>query len=470
MAAKRSPATLPTKQDILTFITDNKGAVGKREIARAFGIRGSDKIYLKQLLKELDADGEIERGRGRRLAKSGILPPVGVVEVSDVDEDGTLFGRPTTWRQAEAPPRIRILPGRRVTSALGIGDRVLARLEEAGRNRYDAHVMRRLEAAPSAILGTYQTVGTDGRIAPADRRAKQEYAVRRENAGQAQSGDVVLAEPLPGRSLRLREAKVTEILGDLKSPSTLSTIALHKHGIPTEFPADSLAEAAAMRPTRLGAREDLRGLALVTIDPRDARDHDDAVWAMADETADNPGGWRLIVAIADVGQFVRPGLALDREARRRGNSVYLPDRVVPMLPEALSNDLCSLKAGRSRPVLACHMRIDRDGQKIAHHFTRAYMRSAAALTYAQAQAAQDGKPDAATEPLLDSVIAPLYGAYQALQQARDRRSPLALDMPERWVALNDDGSIAEIRVRERLDSHRLIEEFMILANVAAARR
>jgi len=468
MAAKRSPANLPTKQDVLSFIADNKGAVGKREIARAFGIRGSDKIYLKQLLKELDADGEIERGRGRRLAKAGILPPVGVVEVSEVDEDGTLFARPTGWRQAEAPPRIRVLPGRRVTSALGIGDRVLARLEEAGKNRFDAHVMRRLEAAPSAILGTYQAVGTDGRIAPADRRAKNDYTVRRENAGAARSGDVVLAEPLPGRARGLREAKVTDILGNLKSPTTLSTIALHKYGIPTEFPADALAEAAAMQPTRLGAREDLRDLPLVTIDPRDARDHDDAVWAEADTSSDNPGGWRLIVAIADVGHFVRPGQALDREARRRGNSVYLPDRVVPMLPETLSNDLCSLKSGRSRPVMVCHMRIDRDGQKIAHHFTRAYMRSAAALTYAQVQAAQDGKPDDATEPLLSSVIEPLYGAYQALHRARGRRSPLALDMPERRVTLNDDGSITAIQVRERLDSHKLIEEFMVLANVAAA--
>ena len=354
MSAKRSPATLPTKQDILTFIADNNGAVGKREIARAFGIRGSDKIYLKRLLKELDADGEIERGRGRRLAKAGILPPVGVVEVTEVDEDGALFGRPTAWRQADAPPRIRILPSRRVTSALGIGDRVLARLEEAGHERFDAHVMRRLQAAPATIVGTYQAVGSDGRITPADRRAKQQYAVRRENAKAARSGDVVLAEPLPGRPLGLREARVTEILGDLKSPATLSTIALHKYGIPTEFPADVRAQAAALRPTRLGAREDLRGLALVTIDPRDARDHDDAVWAKADDGPDNPGGWRLIVAIADVGHFVRPGQALDGEAKRRGNSVYLPDRVVPMLPESLSNNLCSLKMARSRPVLACH--------------------------------------------------------------------------------------------------------------------
>ena len=209
-------------------------------------------------------------------------------------------------------------------------------------------------------------------------------------------------------------------------------------------------------------------LPLITIDPSDARDHDDAVWAEADPNPKNKGGWVVIVAIADVASYVTPGKALDKEARKRGNSVYFPDRVVPMLPERISNDLCSLKEDEPRACLAVRMVFDKDGRKREHRFFRALMRSAASLSYEQAQAAIDGRIDEATGPLLDTVLRPLWGAYASLTLARTDRAPLDLDLPERKILLDDEGRVRAIVSPPRLDAHRLIEEFMIAANVAAA--
>jgi ribonuclease R len=218
----------------------------------------------------------------------------------------------------------------------------------------------------------------------------------------------------------------------------------------------------------MAGRTDLTGLALVTIDPVDARDHDDAVFAEADTDPANPGGHVVWVAIADVAHYVRPGTALDREARKRGNSTYFPDRVVPMLPDRLSGDLCSLHEGVVRPVIAVKMRLDAQGHKLSHHFMRAMMRSAASLHYAEVQDAMDGNPTPRCAALMDGVIAPLYAAYAAAAEARARREPLDLDLPERKIVLTEEGKVASVAFRDRLDAHRLIEEFMILANVAAA--
>jgi ribonuclease R len=254
----------------------------------------------------------------------------------------------------------------------------------------------------------------------------------------------------------------------MASPRTISLIAIHENDIPTAFPAEAVAQAEAAKPVKLGTRTDLRKIPLVTIDGSDARDFDDAVWAEPDPDPENRGGWHILVAIADVSWYVRPGDALDRSAYERGNSVYFPDRVVPMLPEALSNELCSLKPKVDRACLAVHMWLDASGTKRRHQFVRGLMRSAARLTYEQVQAARDGNGDETTRKLADTVIAPLYGAYRALDKARRKRGTLDLDLPERRVVLGDDGHIERIERRQRLDSHKLIEEFMISANVAAA--
>ena len=468
MAGRRKPAPLPSKEQVLEFIRESPGRVGKREIARAFQVRGDDRTVLNRLLKELADEGAIERGRHRGLAPAGTLPAVTVIEITEVDMDGELMARPLSWRGEDAPPRIIMGPERRGAPALGIGDRVLARLTPTADGIYEARTIKRIAAAPDEVLGVYTTIAGSARVISTDRRRKQDYVVAPGGEGGAERGELVLAEVLPGRRLGLRQARVIERLGDMSNPRSLSLIAIHKHGIPTAFSAEALAEAEAAEPVASGKRADLRDIPLITIDPEDARDHDDAVWAERDADPANAGGWHLVVAIADVANYVRPGSALDRDARERGNSTYFPDRVVPMLPEALSNGLCSLRAGEERSVLAVHMWIDENGAKLRHEFVRGLMRSAGALTYAQVQAAADGDGDDRARHLMEPVIAPLYAAHAALKRTREGRQPLEIVVPERHVVLDDDGHVKAIRLHQQFASHRLIEDFMIAANVAAA--
>ncbi|MEE8545477.1 MAG: ribonuclease R [Alphaproteobacteria bacterium] len=468
MARRRSPAPLPTKEQILEFIAERGPRTGAREIARAFQISGAERRTLKAMLRELAAEGLIEQRSARGRPGPGGLPEVTVLEIAEADVDGELLARPLSWRGEHPPPRIVMAPERGRAAALAEGDRVLARLTLVEAGLYQARTIRRLPAAPDRVLGIYTTIAGSGRIVPTEKRRRQEYVVAAGDQGGAERGELVSAEVLAARHLGLRKARVVERLGTVGSPRSLSLIAIHAHGIPTEFSAEALAEAEAAAPVGLGGRADLRALALVTIDPADARDHDDAVWAEPDRGAGNPGGWHLVVAIADVAHYVPPGGALDGAAAERGNSVYFPDRVVPMLPHELSSGLCSLRPGEERPVLAAHLWIDGDGKRLRHAFERGLMRSKAALSYRQLQAAADGEADAVTGPLVETVIAPLYGAYEALRRARERRQPLDIDVPERRVTFDAEGRVTAVEPRSRLISHRLIEEFMIAANQAAA--
>lgn len=469
MARRRRSRPLPSREEILAFIAESPGGVGTREIARAFTITGGDRSVLKETLRELKREGLIEPTGRRRLSAPGRLPSVAVVEVLSVDEDGVAEARPLAWRGAGDPPAIEIAPEVRGRRAVAKGDRVLARLQPRAEGRYVGRTIRVLPAPPGRILGLYQALPGGGRIEPTDRRLKREFAVAAAESQGAKTGELVVAEVEPGPRLGLSRARVVERLGSMAEPRAISLVAIHTSGIPTEFPADALAEAEAARPVKaLGRREDLRGLPLVTIDDPDAHDFDDAVWAEPDPDPANPGGWKAVVTIADVAHYVRPASALDRAAHERGNSVYFPDRVVPMLPQALSDDLCCLKAGRTRPCLAVFLRFDRQGRKLHHRFARGQMQSAARLTYDQVQAAADGRADATSKPLLATVIQPLYGVFRALDGARRRRGTLDLEVPERRVVLGRDGRVERIERRQRLDSHRLIEELMIAANVAAA--
>ena len=465
--AKR-PA-LPTRAEILAFIAENPGNAGKREIARAFGIKGSDKIALKALLKEIVADGDVER-RGKRLRPPGRLPPVTVLEITGRDRDGELVAVPAEWQEETEgrPPRIVIVPGhqRERGRAPGIGDRVLTRISEPAEGPMTGRVIKVLARRPSAVLGVYREGEFGARIEPVDRK-QAELTVSLNEAGAADGDLVVVEVDKAGRFVRPK-ARVTERIANLKSEKAVSLIALHAHGIPYVFPPEVLSEAAAAEAVTLKDREDWRKLPLVTIDPADAKDHDDAVHAEPDGDPQNPGGFIVTVAIADVSWYVRPGSALDREALKRGNSVYFPDRVVPMLPERISNDLCSLREAEDRPALAVRMVFGANGDKRGHRFHRILMRSAAKLSYQEVQAAIDGQPNERTEPLLGPILKPLYAAYEALSRGRAAREPLELDLPERKILLKPDGSIDRVIVPERLDAHRLIEEFMIQANVAAA--
>ncbi len=463
--AKKSP--FPTKEQIAAFIRESPTPVGKREIARAFRISGSDRVALKEILKDLQADGTVERGRGRRVAVPGGLPEVTVVLIEGVDADGEVLARPAQWKGEGRPPRIYMAPERRGHPALGKGDRALARLSRNPDGSYAGRTMRKLGAATAdRLVGVFRRKPGGGIVEPADKRRKDSLFVAEEDCGDTADGELVIAEMPPGARFGPRRTLIVEHLGDSAHPRSVSLIALHGAGIPTVFPEKAVRQAGAAKPMPLGKRVDLRTLPLVTIDGADARDFDDAVWAEPDP--ETQGGWHLVVAIADVAAYVPAGSDLDREAFKRGNSCYFPDRVVPMLPEALSNGLCSLRPDEDRACLAAHLWIDGNGRLKRHRFERALMRSTARLTYEQVQAARDGKLDDRTEPLLDPVIAPLYGAFQALMADRTKRGTLDLDLPERRIELDDDGAVTGIAARSRLDSHRLIEEFMITANVAAA--
>ncbi|MEQ8665865.1 MAG: ribonuclease R [Rhodospirillales bacterium] len=473
-SGKSGKSPFPSREEIIRFVRESDGRAGKREIARAFGLDARQKMDLKKLLRELELDGSVMRTRGKRLADPARLPPVAVVEVTGFGRDGDVLAKPGVWEGEDAPPPIIMRPEKKGRPALGPGDKALARLTpilaDDGETvrEYKGETIRRLTSTPLTVLGVLEKTGGHFHLKPTDKRAKQNYVVEMGDVGDAGPGDVVRCEVLRGRGLGLKRARVIERLGSLTGGRAASVIAIHQHGIPTEFKPEAIDQAEAATAAPLDGRTDLRAIPLVTIDGADARDFDDAVFAEPDEDNGNPGGFHLIVAIADVAWYVRPGSPLDHAAYERGNSVYFPDRVVPMLPEALSNGWCSLVPHEDRPCLAAHLWISSTGELRRHRFERAMMRSHARLTYEQAQAAFDGRRDRATETLGDAVLGPLLGAYRAFSKARKQRGVLELDMPERRVELDDQGNATGISVRQRFDSHKLIEEFMIAANVAAA--
>src|SRR3954466_13774337 len=472
----KRPTGLPTRKQILDFIATSDQPAGKREIARAFGLHGNDKIALKTLLKDMADEGLIDSSPGRAFHQSGGVPKVTVIRVSQVDDSGTAWAVPEQWHAESPPPKLKVIErGRR--GALGVGDRILARTEQNG-DAFIAHPMKKLERSAELVLGVVRRDGERFWLSPVDKKERREFSIA--DLKDAEAGDLVLCE-VTGRPPRV-QARVDAVLGDPFAPRSFSLIAIHKHGLRHEFAQEAIDEAHRVSRQPLGEREDLTHLPIVAIDPEDARDHDDAIWA----EPDGEGGWNAIVAIADVSFYVRPGSELDREARARGNSVYFPDRVVPMLPEELSADICSLKEGEDRAAMACHLKIDREGNVTGWRFTRAKVRIAANIAYEDAQAAIDAageerievsSPTCSMPPivgrvpqeLVDKALKPLWACWRALFAARQKRDPLELDMPERRVMLDEKGRITSIAPRDRLDAHRLVEDFMIAANVAAAR-
>jgi ribonuclease R len=485
-AVEARAAALPSREEVIAFIGGAPAPNGekaparvtKRDIARAFGVKGEAKAELKLLIKDLQAEGAVARGR-KALTVEGRLPSLVVADIFERDRDGELIAKPVEWSDDGPAPRILVRRSRAKRDrapAPGLGARVLMRVEfdpnaDSRAPPYSGRVVKILDKLKARSFAVYRAVADgSGRALPVEKRAAgREFVVPAGMAGEAKDGDLVAIEPLRDGRLGLPPARVVETIGSVKSERAVSLIALETHHIPHVFSPAALKEAEAARPIRLAAsREDWRALPLVTIDPPDAKDHDDAVHATLDSDPRNPGGFVVTVAIADVAAYVHPGMAMDGQALERGNSVYFPDRVVPMLPERISNDLCSLRALEDRPALAVRMILSADGRKRSHHFHRVMMRSAAKLSYEQAQAAIDGRPDETTKPMIDSVLKPLYAAHSVIRIERERRDPLDLDLPERKLVLDSEGRLKDVRWPERLDAHRLIEEFMILANVAAA--
>jgi ribonuclease R len=454
------------KSEILEFIKSSPTPVTKRDVARAFHISGSGpRTAVKGILKHLEDEGLIVKIGGSYTVPDG-LPAATVIEVSDIDIDGDLFARPVDWNaefQGE-PPRILIVPDKKNLPALKIGDRLLARLRRVEGGEYEARTIRRMDAVQNQVMGLLKIQKNRIILQPADKKEKYEFEIAQQDLNGAQDGDLVVGEIQPSRGRLNKRARIVQILGQRDDPKAISLISMHEVGLRAEFPEKVIKDTDGMVVPPIKGREDLRRIPLVTIDGADARDFDDAVFA---EKLDD-GGFHLIVAIADVAYYVRTGMALDNEAQRRGNSTYFPDRVVPMLPEALSNDLCSLRPREDRACLAVHMYIDREGKLKSYKFVRGLMRSEARLIYEQVQAAIDGQTDDTTGPLLEPVIKPLYEAYAVLGRARQKRGALELDLPEKQVIIDEKGNMTGVRLRARYDSHKLIEEFMILANVAAA--
>jgi len=470
---------LPPREVILRFIADHPQQASKRELAKAFGLKGESRVELKNLLRELEQDGMVQKSR-KSLIRPGALPPIAVLDITTRDKDGELIGRPTEWpEESGVAPAVMIKQssspagrnGKGKAPVAGMGDRILAKIFPAvdrGGPAYTARIIKVIDKRMAATMGVFrETPGGGGRLMPIERRG-EEMVIDPDYTGGAKDGDLVEVEVARLGRFGLPRAKVLSVVGSVASEKAISMIAIHAHGIPHVFPQATIAEAEAAKPATMSHREDWRSLPLITIDPADAKDHDDAVYAEMDPSPDNPGGVIVTVAIADVSWYVRPGSALDREALKRGNSVYFPDRVVPMLPERISNDLCSLKEGVDRPALAVRMIFSREGRKAGHTFHRIMMKSAAKLSYQQAQAAIDGKPDDKTGPMLEPILRPLWHAYEIMRRGRDRRQPLELDMPERKILLKPDGTVDRVFVPPRLDAHKLIEEMMIQANVAAA--
>jgi ribonuclease R len=450
----KRPKPLPSRDEIKNFLKNADQKLGAREVARAFSVGPENKKALRGILKSLEGEGAIERAGRKKFTEAGRLPESALVEITGTDRDGEPLARPVVWEGPGRPPIIFMAPERAGQAALAPGARVLARLKQIGPDKYEGRTLKRLTEQAGSIVGIFHPSPQGGRIEPTDRRQKAEWVVPAAETMGAVADEIVRAEPLPGKPFGAKPARITERLGLITDARSVSLIAIATHGIPMDFTEAALREAAKAKPTPLGKRVDLRDVKLITIDGADARDFDDAVFA---EPA--PGGYRLIVAIADVAHYVRPGSALDKSARERGNSCYFPDRVVPMLPEALSNGWCSLKPDEDRGCLFVEMLIDTQGRKQSHKFGRGLMRSAARKTYEQVQAEFEANPEH---------HAHLYAAFAVLKAARDARGTLDLDLPERKVEIGPDGQVKNIAPRPRLDSHRLIEEFMILANVCAA--
>lgn len=473
MAKHKAP--FPDEKQILEFIRENPGRASKREITRAFQIKGEDKIKLKKMLRKMTRDGKLEKPHRSRLNIAGELPPVLVVEISGVDSHGDLTANPTSWDHEQSPPKILMFAHDK-RNKLGLGDQALVRLtpnkdkEESG---YVAKVIRKLEKKSSQIIGKFRI--EDENIAfvdPTDKKDRDHYLIAKKDWNDAKDGSLVLIsiKPAPGRSrhIKAKPAKVIKSFGSVDDARSISLIAIVSQGIATEFPEDVLSEAKSSKTPILDNRADLRTIPLITVDPSDARDHDDAIWAEIDTDPNNKGGCHIIVAIADVAHYVQPGSPLDREAIKRGNSTYFPDRVVPMLPESLSNGLCSLHEGEDRYTMAVHIWFDKRGKKLRHKFVRGLMNSHASLSYEEFQSAHDGNPSKRAAALLEDVINPLYASYEILWKGREYREPLNLHLPEKKILLDDQGHVKSIEERVVLDAHKLVEEFMIQANVAAA--
>ncbi len=462
--AERYAFPIPSREAILEALRRLGRPAGFEALAAALGVEGErDLTALTRRLRAMERDGQLLRDRRGRY---------GIPERMDLVA-GRVIGHPDGFGflvPEEGGGEDLFLPPREMRAVMH-GDRVLARVTGIdARGRREAAVVEVLERAHKTVVGRYRTAHRMGFLTPSDRRIPQDIAIPPGDELGARDGQIAVAEIVtPPTRRTLAVGRLIEVLGDHLAPGMETEVAIRAHEIPHVWPQDVLEEAARL-PAQVSeedkhGREDLRALPLVTIDGEDARDFDDAVFA--ERTA---RGFRLVVAIADVAHYVRPGSALDREAYARGNSVYFPRRVIPMLPEQLSNHLCSLNPQVDRLCMACEIEVSRTGRLGRYRFFEAVMRSHARLTYTLAARILVER-DTALRREYAALVPPLedlYALYRVLHAERLKRGAVDFELPETRIVFDDHGRIRKILPLERNDAHRLIEECMLAANVCAA--
>ncbi|MGF7157725.1 ribonuclease R [Bartonella heixiaziensis] len=461
---------LPNKAEILSFINENPNHSSKREITKAFNLKRDSRIWLRDILRDLKNHKLIPK-KHKKTVNKGKSPTVAIVKISGRDEDGSFIAQPLEWEN-DSKPNIEILPFHRIKGvSIGVGDHILIKISKNKSSQhasYTGRIIRKIDVSPKNTFGVVRKLENgQWRLDPIERKT-DELVIDESSEINVESGDLVEVEIKKNTGYGLKSAKIKNVVGHIKSEKTLSMIALLSKKIPYTFPEDVLKQVKNVKPVSIDNREDWRQLPLITIDPPDAKDHDDAVYATRDKDPKNRDGWIVVVAIADVSSYVKTGSALDKEALKRGNSVYFPDYVVPMLPERISNDLCSLREKKERPALAVRMIFDANGNKRKHSFHRIMVRIVAKLSYQEVQLAIEGNINEKTASLFESILQPLWEAYGCLKIARTRRQPLELEIAEKKIILNQDGCVQDVVSETQLEAHRLIEEFMIQANIAAS--
>lgn len=460
-----------SRDSLLSSIRKRPDYYDRKRLARHLGMKGTDRRELRQLLRTLVDEGALVYTPEKTYRIADALPGVMVVNVSYIDDDGDLWGEPE--RATDNGPARSILlhdnskSKKRNDEAIAVGHRALVKIKERDDGTVVGTVMKRLGKGAQTFLGVLRKSDKGWRIQPVSKKARHDYAV--ETVPETiEDGALVMFRSTRRNKGQLRLAEIRDVIGNVNDARSASLISLHENDIPLGFPPAAIEQAqTATMPTISDSHEDLRDLPLITIDPVDAKDFDDAILAEPDPSDNNPGGWIVWVAIADVAAFVTPGSALDEIAWKKGNSVYLPDRVEPMLPHELSSDLCSLRPNEDRAAMCVRIVFDSGGNPIRHRFRRGIIRSRARLTYRQAQDAFEGQNGPESQDVL-SELSNLYSCYKALRNARAAREPLAIELPERRVHVNEKGEVTSITIRDRFDAHKLVEEFMVQANVAAA--
>jgi len=461
--SKKYEFPVPSREAVIALLTERGELLSFDDIAQALGVTGErDLEAFSRRLRAMQRDGQLLRNRRDLYGLPRKMDLVRGRVTGHADGFGFLI--------PDDQGADLFLPPREMRQILH-GDRVLARVTGVdSRGRRTGAVVEILERGQKNVVGRYVAADGMGFVAPSDKRLSQDIAIPAGAQAGAKDGQIVVAEIVQLPTYRSGPiGRIVEVLGDHMAPGMEIEVAIRSHDIPQQWPKEVLDEAGKFPPQvderDSAGREDLRGLELVTIDGEDARDFDDAVYCEK-----NGKGWRLIVAIADVSNYVRPGSALDDEAYRRGNSVYFPQQVIPMLPEVLSNVLCSLNPHVDRLCLACEMAISARGEIKQYRFFEAVMHSAARLTYTKVAAMLVAGDKALRREYADLVprLEDLHALFKVLHAARQRRGAVDFDLPETRIVFDPQRKIERIVPTERNDAHRLIEECMLAANVSAA--